>query len=257
MLSADELISYTSASIDTCANEDLRHRLSLYQVFLKLYEQHRGLLDEILNLENSGSKSLAGVTLPYVQGVILDGSVHLTTNLLQGKTQALLQPQQVWILGRDPHKTSIAIPDNRLSRCHASIHYNAEKGFSLVDLGSRNGSFINGERVWRSTLLKDGDRVRLGSLSFVFFMCQTAQMLESLPPEMLTHQIEAQRAKQPLTHLSEVNLPEANLPEANLPEANLPDLPAVGQTTQPPKGSEANPLLQGTFTFMRSDLQEP
>ena len=222
MLSADKLISYTSSSIDTCANEELRHRLSLYQVFLKLYEHHRGLLDEILNLENSGSKSLAGVTLPYVQGVISDRAVHLTTNLLQGKTQALFQPQQVWILGRDPQKASVAVQDGRLSRCHAAIHHIPDKGFFLVDLGSRNGSFINGERVWRSTLLKDGDRIRLGSLSFVFFICQTAQTLEPLSSERLPH---------------------------------LENLQPVGQEAQPEDKSISINLLQGTFTFMHRDAE--
>ncbi len=220
MFSADKLISYTSASIDTCVNEELQHRLSLYHVFLKLYEHHRGLLDEILNLENSSSKSLAGVTLPYVQGVISNHAVHLTTNLLQGKTQALFQPQQVWILGRDPQKASVAVQDGRLSRCHAAIHHITDKGFFLVDLGSKNGSFINGERVWRSTLLKDGDRIRLGSLSFVFFICQTAQTLEPLSPEMLTH-----------------------------PE----NLQSVGRAAQSKDKSVSINLLQGTFTFMHPD----
>ncbi|MBI4784924.1 MAG: FHA domain-containing protein [Oscillatoriophycideae cyanobacterium NC_groundwater_1537_Pr4_S-0.65um_50_18] len=234
MLSADELVSYTSASIDTCANEDLQHRLSLYQVFLKLYEHHRGLLDEILHLENSGSKSLAGVTLPYVQGVLLEGRVHLATNLLQGKTQALVQPQQVWVLGRDPHKASIAIQDSRLSRCHAAIQYVAGQGFFLVDLGSRNGSFINGERVWRSTLLKDGDRVRLGSLSFVFFICQTAQVLAPLSPET--------RDYPQLTH-----------PKAKRPA--LSELRSAGRVMPSEGRDEFINSQQGTFTFMSGDAE--
>jgi pSer/pThr/pTyr-binding forkhead associated (FHA) protein len=184
MLSADELISFASESIDTCANEELQQRLSLYQVFLKVYEHHRGLLDEILRLENSGGKALAGVTLPYVQGVVVGDQVHLVTNLLGGTTQALSQPQQTWLLGRDSRRVNLAIQDNRLSRRHAVIRY-TKGGFYLFDLASSNGSFINGERVWRSTLLKDGDRVRLGSLSFVFFVCQSSQTLPSLTAESL------------------------------------------------------------------------
>jgi FHA domain len=184
MLSADELISFASESIDTCANEELQQRLSLYQVFLKVYEHHRGLLDEILRLENSGSKALSGVTLPYVQGVVMGDQVHLVTNLLGGNTQALRQPQQTWLVGRDSRKVNFAIQDNRLSRRHAVLRY-AEGGFYLFDLASSNGSFINGERVWRSTLLKDGDRVRLGSLSFVFFVCQSTQTLPPLTAESL------------------------------------------------------------------------
>ena len=178
MLSADELISFASESIDTCANEELQQRLSLYQVFLRVYEHHRELLDEILHLENSGSKALAGMTLPYVQGVVAGEQIHLVTNLLGGKTQALRQPQHIWLVGRDSRKVNIAVQDNRLSRCHAEIRY-TDDGFYLFDLDSSNGSFINGEQVWRSTRLKDGDRVRLGSLAFVFFICQSTR---TLPP---------------------------------------------------------------------------
>ncbi|HEY9644474.1 MAG TPA: FHA domain-containing protein [Coleofasciculaceae cyanobacterium] len=188
MLSADDLISYASASTDTCATEELQQRLSMYQVFLKLYEHNRGLLNEILHLENSGSKSLAGVALPYLQGIVLDQRVYLITNLLGGKTQALVQPQQAWTIGRDHRKVSIAIQDGRLSRCHALIQYTSGKGFHLTDLGSSNGSFINGEQVWRSAVLRDGDRVRLGSLSFVFFVCQTAQTLAPMVSQVQTHQ---------------------------------------------------------------------
>ena len=183
MLSADDLISFASESSETCANEELQQRLSLYQVFLRVYEHHRGLLDEILRLENSGSKALASVTIPYVQGVVTDSQTHLVTNLLGGDTQALRQPQQTWLIGRDSRKVNIAIQDTRLSRCHAGIRY-AESGFYLFDLASSNGSFINGEQIWRSTLLKDGDRVRLGSLSFVFFVCQSTQTLPLLTAEL-------------------------------------------------------------------------
>ena len=183
MLSADDLISFASESIETCANEELQQRLSLYQVFLRVYEHHRGLLDEILRLENSGSKALASVTLSYVQGVVTDSQIHLVTNLLGGTTQALRQPQQTWLIGRDSRKVNIAIQDTRLSRCHAGIRY-VEGGFYLFDLASSNGSFINGEQVWRSTLLKDGDRIRLGSLSFVFFVCQSTRSLSPLTAEL-------------------------------------------------------------------------
>ena len=50
---------------------------------------------------------------------------------------------------------------------------------------SSNGSFINGEQVWRSTRLKDGDRVRLGSLSFVFFVCQSTRTLPLLNADIV------------------------------------------------------------------------
>ncbi|MFM7423863.1 MAG: FHA domain-containing protein, partial [Elainella sp.] len=49
---------------------ELQEKLKLYQVFLKLYEHHRGLLNEILASENLAGRSLASLSLPYVQGCI-------------------------------------------------------------------------------------------------------------------------------------------------------------------------------------------
>ncbi|WP_416670045.1 FHA domain-containing protein [Egbenema bharatensis] len=180
----DDLASYTLDFMDTCDGGELQHRLRMYQVFLKLYEHHRGLLDEILSLEHSGSKTLSQVPLPYLQGVIVEQEVSLTTNLLQGKTQTLVQPQNTWVIGRDPRRVSLPIQDARLSRCHAALKYVEHAGFYLIDLGSRNGSYVNGEPIRRPRLLCDGDRIRLGSLTLVFFLNQTVQSLPDLSPEL-------------------------------------------------------------------------
>lgn len=180
MANRNELAAYTSSLISLSEHTDLQERLKTYQVFLKLYEHHRGLLNEILDLENSSS-SMVG-TMPYVQGFISEHQSYLVTNLIEGKTQALVQPQQVWTIGRDPRRALIVIQDIRLSRYHAAIQYVANQGFYLVDLGSRNHSFVNGELV-RQALLKDGDQVRLGSVSFTFFLCQSTQLLNPLSPE--------------------------------------------------------------------------
>lgn len=185
MANRNELAAYTSSLINLSQHVELQERLRTYQVFQKLYEHHRGLLNEILGLENSSS-SPAGLTLPYIQGFISEKQSYLVTNLIRGKTQALIQPQQVWTIGRDPRRALISIQDIRLSRYHAAIRYVADQGFYLIDLGSRNHSFINGELV-RRALLKDGDQVRLGSVSFTFFLCQSTQVLNALPPDALAH----------------------------------------------------------------------
>lgn len=184
MTNRNDLTAYTSALVNLSENAELQERLNLYQVFLKLYNHHRNLLDEILDLEHLSNRSVAGAAAPYVQGFVSAGDSYLVTNLLRGKTQALTQPEQIWLIGRDPKRASIPVQDIRLSRCHAAIKYIAEQGFYLIDLGSRNQSFVNGEPV-RQALLKDGDQVRLGSLSFTFLFCQSAKLLPSLLPEML------------------------------------------------------------------------
>lgn len=183
MLDPHAMSAFSSREQSTTENPEIQQRLGLYQVFLRLYEQNRGLLDEILSLENSGSKALARVTLPYIQGLVLRQQVYLVTNVLGGDTQALTQSQNLWIIGRDSRRVNLPIQDKRLSRRHAAIRY-ANKQFYLVDLGSSNGTYINGEPIRRCTSLKDGDRIRLGSVSFSFFICDFMHSPPQLSPEV-------------------------------------------------------------------------
>jgi pSer/pThr/pTyr-binding forkhead associated (FHA) protein len=163
---------------------DLDQRLGLYQVFLKLYEHHRELLDEILDLENTSDRHRLRSVWQYMQGVVNGDQAYLTTNLLQDHTEIVTQPQNLWTIGRD-RKASLPILDKRLSRRHALIQYVPGKGFSLIDLNSTNGTYINSEPVRRPVLLKDGDRIRLGSLSFIFFVCDRSRQADPIPPELL------------------------------------------------------------------------
>jgi pSer/pThr/pTyr-binding forkhead associated (FHA) protein len=55
----------------------------------------------------------------------------------------------------------IVIPDTALSRQHARLEV-AENGILLVDLGSLNGTFLNGERIEGDIPLTDGDVIRVG-----------------------------------------------------------------------------------------------
>jgi pSer/pThr/pTyr-binding forkhead associated (FHA) protein len=65
-----------------------------------------------------------------------------------------------YTLGRH-RNNDIVVSDPKVSGFHARIDRSAE-GFTLVDLNSRNGCFVNGRRVERR-LLKTGDELRLGA----------------------------------------------------------------------------------------------
>src|SRR5262245_27011101 len=68
-------------------------------------------------------------------------------------------------LGRDG-TNRIQVNDSEVSRRHAQISHD-ESGYLLVDLGSSNGSFVNGERLTEHRL-KNGDRVLLGRTLLLF-----------------------------------------------------------------------------------------
>jgi RsiW-degrading membrane proteinase PrsW (M82 family) len=66
-------------------------------------------------------------------------------------------------LGRDPAACQIVLEMHygMVSRLHAEVRV-AGGGWLLVDLGSSNGTYLNGQRLRGSLLLKAGDRIVLG-----------------------------------------------------------------------------------------------
>jgi hypothetical protein len=73
--------------------------------------------------------------------------------------------RDTYALGRH-RNNDIVISDPKVSSFHARID-RSEDGFSLVDLKSRNGSYLNGRRV-EAARLKTGDEVRLGTARLVY-----------------------------------------------------------------------------------------
>jgi hypothetical protein len=71
------------------------------------------------------------------------------------------------VIGRSPD-CHITIEDPLISRQHAKIVV-TRTAATFVDLGSRNGSRINGRYVTGSQALADADRIRLGAQELVFF----------------------------------------------------------------------------------------
>jgi predicted component of type VI protein secretion system len=64
------------------------------------------------------------------------------------------------IIGRDA-VNGVAINDAEVSRKHARMTFQGGK-YVLEDLGSTNGTFVNGQRLVSSTVLKPGDVVSFG-----------------------------------------------------------------------------------------------
>jgi diguanylate cyclase (GGDEF)-like protein len=74
--------------------------------------------------------------------------------------------KDVIVIGRG-QGADIQVLDEGISRKHAQIHV---RGGDMVveDLGSRNGTFANGQRITRHTL-RDGDKIQVGSTTILKF----------------------------------------------------------------------------------------
>ena len=70
----------------------------------------------------------------------------------------------------------ISLDDNAISRSHAAINLE-DFGYSVVDLGSRNGTFVDDKLLRESIRLKGGEHIRLGGtiLKFMASMDEEAQ----------------------------------------------------------------------------------
>jgi hypothetical protein len=84
-------------------------------------------------------------------------------------------------IGRSP-ENQIQVVKPGISRMHAVVNL-VNGGFSIRDLDSQNGTFVNGDRV-NERLLLDGDLVDVGTVQFVFRLPWPSSA-ESTPPQLM------------------------------------------------------------------------
>ena len=101
-----------------------------------------------------------------------------------GTRQLSLVGISCWTVGRSDDN-NLVLPDRWISRNHAMIQMMETGEFYLIDLGSRNGSFVNGRRVSVPVTLADGDHLTFGQTELQFF-CATADRLEPSQPQIDT-----------------------------------------------------------------------
>ena len=71
------------------------------------------------------------------------------------------------VVGRS-RECDVRLDDGNVSRRHAELQRGDDSGWTIVDLGSTNGTEVNGRRITRRTPLADGDRIVIGGTELVF-----------------------------------------------------------------------------------------
>jgi adenylate cyclase len=97
---------------------------------------------------------------------------HLILWTDSGNRYLSLAGNNCWTVGRGDDN-SFVLPDRWISRNHAMLQRMETGEFYLIDLGSRNGSFVNGRRVSVPVTLHNGDRLTFGQTELEFYCPDT------------------------------------------------------------------------------------
>jgi pSer/pThr/pTyr-binding forkhead associated (FHA) protein len=90
-------------------------------------------------------------------------------------------------LGRDG-SCDVFFDAATVSRRHALIVV-TDAGATLEDLGSHNGTFLNGAIVTTAEQLADGDEIRLGSVPVIYRVGTAEGLTETLVPDTETTEL--------------------------------------------------------------------
>lgn len=116
-----------------------------------------------------------------------DGASHLTI-WRRGATDVVPLTQRRVTLGRGASNDVALTWDARVSYVHAVVEGLASE-WTIRDVGSRNGTFLNGERIFTERLIRPGDELRLGDTRLVLGVVRrttdpTTTEFGKRPPEL-------------------------------------------------------------------------
>lgn len=94
--------------------------------------------------------------------------VHLippTPSVDRRPTQRMPLSDKAIRIGRTPDNDLVLVGDLAVTRNHAELRMSPTGGYEIIDLGSHNGTFVNGKRVSQATLTEQ-DIVSIGHSTF-------------------------------------------------------------------------------------------
>ncbi|MDT0452750.1 MULTISPECIES: FHA domain-containing protein [unclassified Streptomyces] len=98
------------------------------------------------------------------------GSALLVVRRGPNSGSRFLLDAEVTTAGRHP-QSDIFLDDVTVSRRHVEFRRNQDGSFTVTDVGSLNGTYVNREQI-ESVVLANGDEVQIGKYRLVFFGSQ-------------------------------------------------------------------------------------
>jgi pSer/pThr/pTyr-binding forkhead associated (FHA) protein len=88
------------------------------------------------------------------------GSLLIKSGFFEGLEVPL---DREWVVIGRGRSADVVIAEPTISRAHAAVGFDKDEGFFVQDLGSTNGTLVNGAKAQRQRL-KGGDELRMGRL---------------------------------------------------------------------------------------------
>jgi hypothetical protein len=112
----------------------------------------------------------------------MTGSTYLRLEVISGNaTGDTIVVDDELVIGRHAEGAGRLSEDEEISRQHARISREASGDYAIEDLGSSNGTFINGLRIQSPRLLALGDSIEAGATTLVVRAIVQPQPVEAAP----------------------------------------------------------------------------
>ena len=93
-------------------------------------------------------------------------AIGFTLTFPNGSTRDAVFDSESILIGSGP-STAMRLEDPSVSSIHAVVKLGSDHGVTIIDLGSENGTSVNGQPVSEPIKLSPGDQVRVGSVTLV------------------------------------------------------------------------------------------
>ncbi len=151
------------------------------------------------------------------------------------------------IIGRD-EQCGVCLEDDQVSRRHASITVRNGKAV-LMDLDSKNGTKLNGDKVRAPAALKDGDKISIGSQTLLLMETRSRSREKS---GLRSGTLDGFKARQPLPTMASIDPHHAEVGGGVSAEADL-----LRKSLQMGRWKEAERLLKARVTRLLTASEPP
>lgn len=191
--------------------------------------------------DDTETARLPALTIPPPQPAIPAGQLVLSGGPDAGQVFAL--NKAIITIGRSS-ECDVVIPDASISRQHTQI-IRQEMGWYAQDLGSRNGTTLNGQRLSAPQRLEDGDTLTVGDIPLRYLATsrtEEGEIAEASSQEALPEASQEAAADEPTTATPTRALPP-----------RTPTVPLSGHDTPPPMRLPTHPLPPSSEAAERAE----